>query len=203
MREGRDVGRTSIFAAVSLDGFIAGDDDTIGPLFDWYGNGDVAGTFSDESRVFHTTRATADFLYSFAPRIAAGVIGRRLFDLTNGWNGVPANGEHVFVVTHQPPADWEHAGTAPFTFVDGVRSAIEQARAYAGDRDVSVAAGDVGGQAQREGLIDQVVLNLVPVVLRLGKPYLGSGGPPEALLEDPVAVVRGKRVLHLVHDVRR
>jgi len=95
------MGVTSIFAAVSLDGFIAKDDDTIGPLFDWYGNGDVATTFSDESRVFHTTRATADFLESYAPPIAAGVMGRRLFDITNGWNGVPANGEHAFVVTHR------------------------------------------------------------------------------------------------------
>jgi dihydrofolate reductase len=51
------------------------------------------------------------------------VIGRRLFDLTNGLNGKPAAGEHVFVVTHQPPTDWEHADTAPFTFVHGVEKA--------------------------------------------------------------------------------
>jgi dihydrofolate reductase len=198
------MGTTSIFAAVSLDGFIATDDDTIGPLFDWYGNGDVEVTFSDEERVFRTTQATADFLRSFAPGIAAGVIGRRLFDITNGWNGVPANGEHVFVVTHEPPVDWEHRDTAPFTFVtDGVRSAIEQARAQAGDRDVSVTAGEIGGQALREGLIDQVVLNLVPAVLGTGRPFFGSGGIAEPLLfEDPV-VVRGKRVTHLVYDARR
>ena len=198
------MGTTSIFAAVSLDGFIAMDDDTVGPLFDWYGNGDVEGTFSDESRVFRTTRATADFLQSFAPGIAAGVIGRRLFDITNGWNGVPANGEHVFVVTHEPPVDWEYRDTAPFTFVtDGVRSAIEQARAFAGDRGVSVSAGQIGGQALREGLIDQVVLNLVPAVLGTGKPFFGTGGMAEPLLfEDPV-VVQGERVTHLVYDVRR
>ncbi|MGY1804916.1 dihydrofolate reductase family protein [Blastococcus sp. SYSU D00922] len=197
------MGTTSIFAAVSLDGFIARDDDTVGPLFDWYGNGDVAGTFSDESRVFHTTRETADFLYSFAPRIAAAVIGRRLFDLTNGWNGVPANGEHVFVVTHEPPTDWEHAGSAPFTFVDGVRSAIEQARDLAGDRDVSVSAGQIGGQALREGLVDQVVLNLVPAVLGTGRPFFGSGGIAEPILFDDPRIVQGRQVTHLVYDVRR
>jgi dihydrofolate reductase len=198
------MGRTSIFAAVSLDGFIARDDDTIGPLFDWYGNGDVAITFSDESRVFHTTQATADFLRSFAPGIAAGVMGRRLFDITNGWNGVPANGEHAFVVTHEAPTDWEYAETAPFTFVtDGVRSAIEQARAFAGDRDVSVTAGDVGGQALREGLVDRVVLNLVPAVLGTGRPFFGTGGIADPLqFEDPT-IVQGKRVTHLVYDVRR
>jgi dihydrofolate reductase len=53
----------------------------------------------------------ADFMRSQYRGMAAVVIGRRLFDLTNGWNGKPAAGEHVFVVTHQPPTDWEHADT--------------------------------------------------------------------------------------------
>jgi dihydrofolate reductase len=199
-----DMGKVSIFAAVSLDGFIAADDDTVGPLFDWYQNGDVAGTFSDEERVFHTTAATADFLYSFAPRIAAGVLGRRLFDLTNGWNGVPANGEHCFVVTHRPPTDWPYLETAPFTFVtDGVRSAIEQAKAFAGDRDVSVSAGEIGGQALREGLIDQVVLNLVPAVLGSGRRFFGEGALADPILFDDPRVVEGRQVTHLVYDLRR
>jgi dihydrofolate reductase len=197
------MGMAIIFAAVSLDGFIAADDDTVGPLFDWYENGDVAGTFSDQDRVFHTTRETADFLYSLAPNMAACVIGRRLFDLTNGWNGVPANGEHVFVVTHEPPTDWTYRGTAPFTFVNGVRSAIEQAKAFAGDRDVSVSAGQIGGQAIREGLIDQVVLNLVPAVLGSGIPFFGAGGMAEPVLFDDPRVVQGRQVTHLVYDVRQ
>ena len=195
--------RTSIFAGVSLDGFIAADDDTVGPLFDWYSNGDVAGTFSDEDRVFHTTQETADFLYSLAPNMAACVIGRRLFDLTNGWNGVPANGEHVFVVTHEPPTDWTYRDTAPFTFVDDVRGAIEQAKAFAGDRDVSVSAGQIGGQALREGLIDFVVLNLVPAVLGSGVPFFGTGAMAEPVLFGDPRIVQGKQVTHLVYDVRR
>ncbi len=174
----------------------------MGPLFDWYGNGDVEVTFSDESRVFRTTRETADFLSETAPRMAAVVLGRRLFDITNGWDGVPPNGEHAYVVTHHPPTDWPHLGSAPFTFVTDVRSGIEQAKAFAGDRDVSVAAGDVGGQAFQERLVDQVVLNLVPVVLGSGRPFFGSGGPAEVLLEDP-RIVQGRRVTHLVYDVRR
>ena len=66
--------------------------------------------------------------------MAANVIGRRLFDLTDGWDGKPAAGEHVFVVTHRPPTDGEHADTAPFTFVDGVEEAIAAAQEFAGDR---------------------------------------------------------------------
>ncbi len=60
------------------------------------------------------------------------VIGRRLFDLTNGWGGRPAIGEAVFVVTHQEPADWLYPD-APHTFVtDGLESAITQAKASSG-----------------------------------------------------------------------
>lgn len=57
--------------------------------------------------------------------LSAVVIGRRLFDLTDGWDGRPAAGDHVFVVTHQAPADWPHRDTAPFTFVtDGWRARV-------------------------------------------------------------------------------
>jgi dihydrofolate reductase len=199
------MGKAIMFAAVSLDGFIAKDDDTVGPLFDWYGNGDVAVTFGDENRVFHTTPATAGFLRSTTPNMAALVLGRRLFDITNGWDGVPPNGGHAFVVTHRPPTDWAYADSAPFTFVtDGVRSAIEQAHAYAReDRDITVTAGQIGGQAIREGLVDRVVLNLVPAVLGSGRPFFGQGGIAEpVLLEDP-EIVQGRQVTHLVYDVRR
>jgi dihydrofolate reductase len=198
------MGTTFMFAAVSLDGFIARDDDTVGPLFDWYGNGEVASTFRDESRVFHVTRPTADFLAETTADTAAGVIGRRLFDITDGWHGVPPDGEHVFVVTHRAPEDWEYARTAPFTFVtDGVRSAVEEARAFAGGRDISVTPGDIGGQALREGLVDRVVLNVVPAVLGTGRPFFGQGGIADPILFEDPRVIEGRRVTHLVYDVRR
>src|SRR5918992_3526752 len=187
-------------AAVSLDGFIADDNDRVGPLFDWLGNGDVAWSLpgsEDESR---TTRASADFMTGHYRDVAANVIGRRVFDLTNGWDGKPAAGEHVFVVTHQPPTDWEHAHTAPFTFVDGVEKAIAAAREFAGDRVVDVAAGQIGGQALRLGPVDEVVVNQVPVVFGSGRPFFATGGLAEPLrLEDPSTIVRGDRVTHLLY----
>jgi dihydrofolate reductase len=131
-------------------------------------------------------------------------MGRRLFDLTNGWNGVPAAGEHVFVVTDQPPTDWEHAGTAPFTFVGGVEEAIAAAQDFAGDRLIDVAAGQIGSQALALGLIDQVVLNVVPVVFGSGRPFFATGGLAEPLrLENPSAIIPGDRVTHIVYDVSR
>jgi dihydrofolate reductase len=189
-------------AAVSLDGFIADDNDGVGPLFDWLGNGDVAWSFPGSDDEVRTTRASADFMMSHYRDVAAVVIGRRVFDLTNGWNGKPAAGEHVFVVTHEPPTDWEHADTAPFTFVDGVEKAIAVAKEFAGGRDVDVAAGQIGSQALKLGLIDQVVVNQVPVVFGSGRPFFATGALAEPLrLENPTTIVSGDRVTHLVYDV--
>lgn len=191
-------------AAVSLDGYIADDNDGVGSMFDWLGNGEVVWTFDGSADEVRTTQASADFMRPLYAGVAANVIGRRLFDLTNGWNGVPADGEHVFVVTHEPPTDWEYAGTAPFTFVNGVEAAIEAAQEFAGDRLIDVAAGQVGSQALRLGLIDQVVLNVVPVLFGSGRPFFDTGKLDSPItVGDPSKVVQGDRVMHLLYDVPR
>jgi dihydrofolate reductase len=196
------MGKTIMGAVVSLDGFIADDNDEVGPLFDWYDNGDVAWSFPGSDGESRSTHASADFMRSHYRNMATVVIGRRLFEMTNGWIGKPAAGEHVFVVTHQPPTDWQYAGTARFTFVDGVEKAIAAAKEFAGDRDVDVAAGQIGGQALKLGLIDQVVVNQVPVVFGSGRPFFATGALAEPLqLENPTTIVRGDRVTHLVYDV--
>ncbi|MGH3889700.1 MAG: alpha/beta fold hydrolase [Pseudonocardiaceae bacterium] len=129
--------------------------------------------------------ASAEYIRSDLGNVRAVVIGRHLFDITNGWNGVPAAGDHIFVVTHQPPTGWEFPD-APFTFVtDGVTSAIEHARAVAGDGDVSVTAGDIGGQALEAGLVDEVHLSLVPVLFGSGKRFFGSFTGAPQMLENP------------------
>jgi len=196
------MGKVIAAAAVSLDGFVADPDDAVGPLFDWYGNGNVAITGADPDRVFHVTEATAAYLRATWPRIGAAVIGRRLFDLTNGWNGRPAIGDHVFVVTHQPPGGWPFPG-APFTFVtDGLASAIAQARAFAGSKDVALTAGNLTGQALAAGLVDEVAVSLVPVVFGAGIRFFGDYDGAPVLLDNP-QVVQGDRVTHLHYRVRQ
>lgn len=199
------MGKVIAAAVMSLDGFVADLDDGVGPMFDWYGNGEVEVTGADPDRVFRVSPASADYINTQWSKIGATVIGRHLFNLTDGWHGRPPVGEHVFVVTHQPPADWDYPD-APFTFVtDGVRSAIEQAKAFAGDRDVSVTGGNIAGQALAEGLVDQVSVALTPVVLGTGKPFFGAFGAlaeGPLLLENPT-IVEGNRVTHLDFQVRK
>lgn len=187
---------------MSLDGFIADTNDQVGPLFDWFDNGDVEFSGSDPSMVFHISRASADYLRMAWSNIAVDVIGRRLFDLTHGWNGRPAVGEAVFVVTHEPPTDWPFPD-APFTFVtDGVQSAVAQAQAFAGERDVSLTAGNLAGQALRAGLVDELRIDLVPVVFGSGVRYFGNYDESTLLLEDP-EIVQGDRVTHLHYRIRK
>ena len=86
------MGKAIMGAVVSLDGFIADSRDEAGPLFDWYGNGDVTWSLPGTDDEFRTTQASPDFMQSRYRDVAAVVIRRRLFDLTNGWNGKPAGG---------------------------------------------------------------------------------------------------------------
>jgi dihydrofolate reductase len=129
------------------------------------------------------------------------VIGRHLFDLTNGWEGKPPAGEHVVVVSHRPKPDGSHPETSYYLF-DDVAAAIAKAKELAGERIVAVAAGDVGGQAFALGQVDEVAMDVVPVVFGTGKAYFGPVNARH-LLEDPHVAIRGDRVLHLRYRVRR
>lgn len=187
------MGLVVMYSSVSVDGFIADDDDQPGPLFEWLAGGDVP---LDDSGALRVSQASYDYTRPYWDRIGATVVGRHVFDLTDGWDGIPPSGiDHVVVVTHRPPPDgWD--ADAPFHFVDGVEAAIATAQSLAGDRVVEVAAGDVGGQAFAAGLVDEVRMDVVPVVFGSGKRYFGSLQTP-ALLDDPAEVVQGERVLHV------
>ena len=182
---------------VSLDGYIADDKDDVGPLFEWYFNGDAE---LPGGGPFKVSGTSASYVRPMWDSIGSMVIGRHLFDLTNGWEGKPPAGEHVVVVSHRPKPDGWHP-EASYDFADDVAVAIAKAKAVAGDRIVAVAAGDVGGQAFALGLVDQVAMDVVPVVFGSGKRYFGPVGG-QYLLEDPDVVIRGDRVLHLRYQVR-
>lgn len=193
------MGSVVMYGAVSVDGFVADEDDQPGPLFDWLSGGDVP---LDDSGALRVSQASYDYTRPYWDRIGVTVVGRRVFDLTDGWEGTPPSGvDHVVVVTHRPPPEGWDPG-APFHFVDGVEAAVARAQELAGDRVVEVAAGDVGGQAVAAGLVDEVRMDVVPVVLGSGRRYFGAVDG-QHLLEDAEDVVPAERVLHLRYPVRR
>jgi dihydrofolate reductase len=192
-------------ATVSLDGFISGPGESgFDHLFQWYGNGDVAVPTAQPDRTFHMSAASAELWHDMIGRTGACVVGRRLFDLTDGWGGNPPVGKPHFVVTHRALADWADRDTAvPFTFVtDGIKSAIAQAKATAGDGWVSVAGGTMARQCVNAGLLDEIWLHLAPVLLGDGVRFLDALTDVPVELDGPTAVIEGNRVTHLRYTVR-
>jgi dihydrofolate reductase len=207
------VGTVFMHNVVSVDGFIADGNDDVGPLFDWYFNGDTpitegrdgggGGEQFDHSGTgsgFRISSASAQYVLPMWKGIGTIVIGRNLFDLMNGWEGQPPAGDHVVVVSHRPKPEGWHP-EASYHFVDDVTAAIDKAKELAGERDVAVNAGDAGGQIFALGLVDEVAMDVAPVVFGSGKRYFGSIGG-QHLLEDPHVVIQGDRVLHLRFKVR-
>ena len=101
------------------------------------------------------------------------IMGRHLFDLVNGWEGRPPAGEHVVVVSHRPKPEGWHP-EASYHFVDDVTAAVDTAKELAGERTVAVNAGDVGSQILAAGLVDEVAMDVVPVVFGKGKSHFSS-----------------------------
>ncbi len=182
---------------VSVDGFIADDQDDVGPLFDWYHNGDVRVTPGGEMAM---SQASYEYVRPIWDEIRCMVIGRHLFDLMDGWHGRPPVGEHVVVISHRPrPEGWHPE--ASYHFLDDIPAAVARAAELAGEGTVAVAAGDVGGQAVALGLVDEVAMDVVPVVFGSGKRFFGPVHH-QLPLEDAHVVIQGVRVLHLRYRVR-
>src|SRR6478735_8854355 len=130
-------------AVMSVDGFIADDHDDVGPLFDWYFNGDRP-LFDSGDGAVHPAMSISDRSYGYVKpfwdSITCAVVGRHLFDLTNGWEAKPPACDELVVISHRPrPEGWHPEASVPF--VDDVTSAIETARQLAGSGVVALSAG--------------------------------------------------------------
>jgi dihydrofolate reductase len=197
------MGEVIASASMSLDGYIAKDDNTIGRLFDWLQNGSVEVPTVNEDITFHLSPTSAAYWKQWVDGLGALVCGRTLFDVTGGWGGTHTMDVPVVVVTHQIPTDWIQAHPeAPFRFVtDGVQAAVASAQAIAGERTVAVTAGTIARQCLELGLLDAVAVDLVPVVMGKGRPYFGELSLNDAALGDPTVCIQGDRVTHLVFPV--
>jgi dihydrofolate reductase len=186
-------------ASMSVDGFIAGPGNSgFEHLFAWNGNGDVEVPTSHPDFTLRMTPQSAEHYRNYTEGCGAIVVGRRLFDMTKGWGGQHPNGANTFVVTHDAPAGW--ADNPNFTFVDGVAPAIELAKEQAGDRIVGVNGGTMARQALEAKLLDELWLDLVPVVLGAGTPFLDQLANVPVVLSDP-EVIEGKAVTHLKYKI--
>jgi dihydrofolate reductase len=186
---------------MSVDGFIAHEDDSVGHLFDWYDSGDVEVRWPGMNMVSHVTPPSAQYLRRTIERAGALVVGRRVYDYTNGWGGDHPIGVPVFLVTHNPPQAWPVPG-APFTAVpEGVAAAIEKAKVVAGDKTVALAGPAIIQQALDLDLVDEIAVELAPVLPGKGIRFFGELAQAPVLLDDP-QVTEGAGVTHLQFRVR-
>ncbi|CAN5259786.1 dihydrofolate reductase family protein [soil metagenome] len=205
--------------SMSLDGFIAGPnqnlDQPLGDggerLHEW-----VFGLASFRER--HglsggTDNADSEVIEETLSRTGATVMGRRMFSGGKGpwsddpnaagwWGDDPPFRTPVFILTHHARETVAKTGGTTFTFVtDGIESALEQARAAAGDKDVAVGGGaSVVQQFLRAGLLDELQIHVVPVLLGGGVRLFDNLGAERVELAS-TRVIESATVTHLKYRV--
>jgi dihydrofolate reductase len=191
--------------SVSLDGFVAGPNQSVENPLGEGGERLHEWAFSGEHDV------DSRIAGSNAEGIGAFVMGRKMFGGGDGgwdeswagwWGEDPPFHVPVFVLTHHERAPLEMEGGTTFHFVtDGIESALEQARAAAGEQDVGIAGGaSTVQQHLAAGALDELHLHIVPTLLGSGERLLENVG--DTRLEQ-IEVVASPVVTHVKYRVRR
>jgi dihydrofolate reductase len=140
-----------------------------------------------------------DVLNEAFERAGSVVMGRRMFDHGEGpWGDDPPFHNPVFVLTHETREPLAKEGGTTFTFVaGGIERALEQAKAAAGEKDVSIAGGaNVIQQYLKTGLLDDIQIHIVPVLLGEGRRLFEHLGTDQIELEG-TGVIDSPGVTHL------
>jgi dihydrofolate reductase len=174
------MGKVVMDMSMSLDGLIAGPNDDVARLHDWIFEGKTApGT---------------DVLDELVQNTGAFVMGRRTFELhPSGPYGLPA-----FILTHHPKRlEGLATGRSAVTFVtDGIESALKQAEAVAGDKNIGLMGANIQQQYLRAGLVDEVRIHLIPVLLGGGTRLFDHLGTKPIKLQQ-LEVIDSPAVTHL------
>jgi dihydrofolate reductase len=209
------LGRTLSHLSISLDGFVAGPNQSlenpIGEggqrLHQWMFE-TAAWARREGGRVPPET-PDSEVVDRLHEGVGAFIMGRHMFGPGRGewdmswrgwWGEDPPYHHPVFVLTHHARGPLAMEGGTTFHFVsDGIESALLQARAAAGDRSVLVAGGAATvRQYLRAGLLDELNLHLAPIVLGAGERLFEDVGDP---LLTPVRVVESPAVTHITYRI--
>jgi dihydrofolate reductase len=164
---GGGVSASVLYMSMSLDGYIAGPNDAPGNpggdgflrLHDW---------FETPDGKFGRPAGAAGELWDEMHSTGAVVAGRRTVEQVDHWGG-DADGRPIFVPSHRPP-DPSVANYPLVTYVtDGIESAMAQAKAAAGDKNVSVQGAYTAQRALEAGVLDELVIHQIPVLFGGGR----------------------------------
>jgi dihydrofolate reductase len=202
------MGKVVFEISMSLDGYVAGPDD--GPdnglgeggerLHEWVT--ELASWREPHGLEGGETNASSEVMEEMSSA-GAVVVGKRMFDNAHGWGDEPPFHKPVFVLTHTAREPLTKSDTT-FTFVtDGIESAVERARAAAGDENVSIGGGaSTIQQALKTGMVDEARVTVAPVLLGGGVRLFEGVGPDDGEFE-LVRVIEGPKATHLKYRVVR
>jgi len=183
--------------SMSLDGYIADPDDFLGGddgqrLHDWFApDGDSGQPSGPAKQLLDELNATG-----------AVVTGRRTAELMDHWGGDVHGGVPIFVPSHRPPGPAARWGYPLVTYVnDGIASAMAQAKAAAGERNVYVQGGYTAQRALEAGVLDELQIHLIPVLLGAGRRLFDV--LPSHVELDIVRVIDTPEATHLRYRIRR
>ena len=183
--------------SMSLDGFIADEHDDPSLVFAWMMMGDTAVKVQtgDKDYDFKVDEESADRWDTSKMPFGVVVSGRGMFDTAQAWGGKHPMGVPVVVLTHSIPQQW--ADSPNFTFVtEGLEAALAKAADIAGDKQIAVGGADVTRQFLKAGLLDEIGIDLVPVLMGKGVrlfEYLGI----EPIHLECTNAVKAPGVVHL------
>jgi len=203
--------------SVSLDGYVAGPNQTLEEPLGRGGEGLHEWVIVTEAwrrmqgMEGGETSVDSDVADEAMTGIGAYIMGRKMFGGGDGawdeswrgwWGDDPPYHVPVFVLTHSPRDPLPMQGGTTFTFVtDGIHSALDQARAVAGEKDIAIAGGASAVQQYlAAGLLDELHLHIVPILLGGGERLLDNVGDVRF---EPVAVVASPAVTHIKYRVVR
>ncbi|HEU5002112.1 MAG TPA: dihydrofolate reductase family protein [Actinomycetota bacterium] len=188
-----------LYMAMSLDGYIAGPNDApgnpggdgFGRLHEWFVNGD------DE--IFRPSGPAGE-LIDWVNTCGAVLAGRRTVEQVDHWEG-NHHGVPIFVPSHRPPGP-SVAGYPLVTYVlDGIGSAMAQAKAAAGDRDVLVHGAYTAQRALEAGVLDELLISHVPVLFGSGRRMFDV--LPSRIELEIARVIDTPEATHIRYRVRR
>ena len=189
--------------SMSLDGFVADRSDGVNEVFDWYFNsGEVefhAG--GGDPMTFRVSEPSAQHLRALWSELGAVLTGRRTFEVAQGWGGNHGWGP-AFVLTHRIPDGWPRPGSTVHFVTDGLESAVRQAKAAAGAKNVGVHGADTIQQLLNAGLLDELHIDVAALLLGSGVRLFDHLAGAPSLLGNPT-VIQGVGVTHLRYPVRK
>jgi dihydrofolate reductase len=188
--------------SMSLDGYVADRNDGVAEVFDWYFNsGDIEiNTGGADPMTFKVSKPSAEHIRDVTSGLGAVLTGRRTFEVAQGWGGNHAWGP-AFVLTHNVPDGWPRPNSTVHFVLDGLESAVRQAKAAAAGKSVGVHGADTIQQLLNARLLDELDIDIAAVLLGSGIRLFDHLSGTPSVLGDPT-VVQGVGVTHLRYAIR-